>query len=80
MTTIKCTKLLATALSSSLLEVSQKCLEASLISTTQMKAFQVQEKDDYNKASELVTAVTEHVETCPIRYRDFCPAQSARPG
>ncbi len=65
------TSLLAGGVSQYPLKVAQKCFEKRLISEHQIRSVQQQGKDDYQKASELVTSVTTKVQDFPEKFHVF---------
>lgn len=71
LTLVESTSFLARAISIDPLEIAQKCFEQSMFSEDQMRSVQLDAKDSYTKASELVTLVTTKIQDFPEKFHVF---------
>lgn len=65
------THTLTTAIALDLLKIASKLVEVEVITVTQLRAAQLQPKDDHLKASELVTHVIDQVSLQPENFAVF---------
>ena len=67
---LKCTRALTSAVAADPLSIAQGLLERGIVSEQQVRAAQLQTKDNYLKASELVIHLTEIVGNFPGKYEE----------